>query len=223
MAADLTTVSAWEDAYLRFETPAAEIAKFQKRLNGFQQNKWPRDAKIVELFCGSGQGLVALESLGFENLTGIDISSRLLHKYQGSGKTVTADCRSIPLLDNQFDIAIVQGGLHHLPNLRTDLPTSLTEVHRILKPGGHFVVVEPWLTPFLWFVHFITLDFRLLNCVSGKLSAFHDMVRLEEDTYIPWLDSANWIKAEFLRFFDEKSVKIGWGKLAAIYKTRVAS
>jgi ubiquinone/menaquinone biosynthesis C-methylase UbiE len=223
MAAEPSTVSAWEDAYIRFETPAEEIAKFQKRLNRFNQQAWARDTQIVELFCGSGRGLVALESLGFKNLTGIDISPRLLQQYEGCGKTITADCRSIPLPDNKFDIAIVQGGLHHLQTLKKDLPTSLKEVNRILKPGGRFYVVEPWLTPFLKFVHFVTLDFRLFNRISGKFSAFHDMVRLEEDTYIPWLSSPNWIKAEFLQVFDAESVKIGWGKLSATYRTRTRS
>src|SRR5439155_8665936 len=44
----------WEAAYLRFETPEEEIQKFIGRLNRLGAPQWPRDAEIVELFCGRG-------------------------------------------------------------------------------------------------------------------------------------------------------------------------
>ena len=33
-------------------------------------------------------------------------------------------------------------------NLSTDKDAVFSDVYRVLKPGGRFVVVEPWLTPF---------------------------------------------------------------------------
>jgi hypothetical protein len=50
----------WEAAYLRFETPEQEISKFSKRLIKMGALDWSKDAKIVELFCGRGNGLHAL-------------------------------------------------------------------------------------------------------------------------------------------------------------------
>ena len=223
MKPEKSAIESWEDAYLRFETPAEEIAKFQKRLNGFHQSNWPRESSVVELFCGSGNGLVALENLGFTDITGIDISASLLSKYGGTAKTIVADCRDIPVPDSSVDIAIVQGGLHHLEGLKTDFPRTLEEVSRILKPGGRFVVVEPWMTLFLWFIHFVTLDFKAFNGLYSKFSAFHDMVRLEEETYIPWLANPAWIRTEFSRVFAREKETIGWGKLSAIYRTRLTT
>jgi hypothetical protein len=49
----------WEAAYLRFETPEQEIRKFEKRLLRLGAGAWPRDLRIVELFCGRGNGLRA--------------------------------------------------------------------------------------------------------------------------------------------------------------------
>ena len=64
----------WEAAYLRFETPEQEIQKFIRRLHHLGAEEWPRDSEIVELFCGRGNGLHALERLGFTRLEGVDLS-----------------------------------------------------------------------------------------------------------------------------------------------------
>ena len=64
----------WEAAYERFETPEEEIEKFMRRLRGFGLDRQPSDMRIVELFCGRGGGLVALERLGLTNIEGVDLS-----------------------------------------------------------------------------------------------------------------------------------------------------
>ena len=66
-----------EEAYLRFETPEQEIRKFIRRLRFMEATEWPRNAKIVELFCGRGGGVRALHSLGFTEVEGIDLSPPL--------------------------------------------------------------------------------------------------------------------------------------------------
>src|SRR5256885_9486685 len=55
----------WEAAYLRFETPEQEIRKFISRLQRLGAQRWPREAQIVELFCGRGNGLKAFVLLRF--------------------------------------------------------------------------------------------------------------------------------------------------------------
>src|SRR5712692_72481 len=111
----------WEAAYLRFETPEQEIHKFVSRLRKLGADQWPRDAEIVELFCGRGNGLSALESLGFTRLEGVDLSPRLIAQYRGPAKCVVGDCRQLPFADRSKDVLIVQGGLHHLSTLLDDL------------------------------------------------------------------------------------------------------
>ena len=70
-----SAVNPWEAAYLRFETPQEEVRKFISRLNRIGASQWPRDARIAELFCGRGNGLRALATLGFTNLEGVDLSA----------------------------------------------------------------------------------------------------------------------------------------------------
>jgi len=71
----------WELAYSRFETPEEEIRKFVKRLRQMGVEKWPRQAEILELFCGLGSGLHA-NRLGFTQVEGADLSRSLIAKYK---------------------------------------------------------------------------------------------------------------------------------------------
>jgi len=89
----------WEEAYVRFETPEQEIAKFISRLKKLGQADWKRDAQIVDIFCGRGNGLKALELLGFTNLEGVDISPELVARYDGPAKMHVADCRKRILIE----------------------------------------------------------------------------------------------------------------------------
>lgn len=202
----------WEAAYLRFETPAQEIRKFTTRLRTLGAATWPNDARIVELFCGRGNGLEALEQLGFTDLHGIDLSPRLLAKYDGPAATLCGDCRALPYTDCAMDIAIVQGGLHHLPVLPDDLALTLAEVRRVLKPGGRLVVVEPWLTPFLSIVHW-ACERRLVRRAWPKMDALATMIEHEQATYDNWLGRPDEILAILQRHFEVERVHTGWGKL----------
>jgi hypothetical protein len=100
----------WEAAYLRFETPEQEIEKFTARLLKLGAGEWPRQAEIVELFCGRGNGLHALHRMGFTRLEGVDLSARLLAQYRGGAKCYVSDCRRLPFADRSKDVLIVQGG-----------------------------------------------------------------------------------------------------------------
>ena len=183
----------WEAAYLRFETPEQEVRKFAKRLRSLGAETWSADAKIVEIFCGRGNGLLALQQVrGFQNLVGVDLSERLLEQYRGPGTLYVADCRSLPFDDASCDVIIVQGGLHHLPKLPEDLTQTIQEVRRVLRPGGRFIAVEPWMTPFLRFVHGLT-EVKPLRRIWGKLDALATMIDRERNTYECWLRSPDMI------------------------------
>jgi ubiquinone/menaquinone biosynthesis C-methylase UbiE len=114
---------------------------------------WSRQAEIVELCCGRGNGLQALSGLGFTRFAGVDLLAALISQYRGTATLYACDCRQLPFDDSSKDIVIVQGGLHHLKTLPDDLQRTLSEAARVLKDNGAFVVVEPWLTTFLAFVH----------------------------------------------------------------------
>ncbi len=206
------TVTAWEAAYLRFETCEEELRKFLRRLRKLGALTWPRDAQVVEIFCGRGNGLHALHHLGFTRVEGVDCSAALVARYSGPAKFVVADCRQLPFPDASRDIVIVQGGLHHLPELRADLEKVVSEVRRVLRPSGRFMVVEPWRTPFLRFVHWVG-SFRLARRMWAKLDALETMTELEWVTYDQWLRQPEAVLRRLEGDFATERKCIGWGKL----------
>jgi ubiquinone/menaquinone biosynthesis C-methylase UbiE len=210
-----TELDTWEAAYARFETPEQEIEKFTKRLLKLGAGEWPRSAAIVELFCGRGNGLVALTNLGFSNLTGVDYSPALLNLYQGPAQCVVGDCRSIPIEDNSQDFAIVQGGLHHLLKIPEDLDLAVADAKRILKKNGKFIVVEPWQTSFLQVVHG-ACGISLVRKLSSKTDALATMIENEKDTYFNWLSRPDEVLQVFEKHFRINLKHVGFGKIMIV-------
>lgn len=197
---------------MRFETPTREVAKFTSRLKRLGAVEWRPESRIVELCCGRGNGLRALEGLGFERAVGLDLSPSLLAHNGASSPVLIGDCRRLPLADASKDVVIVQGGLHHLEELPQDLERTLAEVRRVLRDGGLFVAVEPWATPFLSLVHFIS-ELRVARALSGKLDAFATMVEHERGCYERWLENPSAILALLRHSFEIQTLRERWGKL----------
>ena len=204
--------TAWETAFLRFESPREELAKFRQRLLRMGAPQWPKDSAIVELFCGRGNGLRALAELDFTRLEGVDNSPRLLALCPSEMTTVLADCRALPMESRSRDIVVVQGGLHHLERLPEDLELTLAEAARILRPGGRFVVVEPWQTPFLSLAHAACRS-RVLRQLWPKLDAMAEVTELERVTYEQWLAAPEAVLRCLEKHFRCERRTIGWGKL----------
>lgn len=201
----------WEAAYRRFETAEEEKQKFRRRLEKFGVSAWDKNLQVVELFCGTGNALHVWADLGFRRLEGVDLSRRLLEQYQGSAPLYVGDCRDIHLPDASRDIIAVQGGVHHLPDLRKDLPRVFAEVARVLRPEGRFLIVEPWRTPFLTLVH-SGQNNRLLRACWPRYDALATMTEREATTYFRWLGEAEFILSEFDRHFTIEKRVIAWGK-----------
>jgi ubiquinone/menaquinone biosynthesis C-methylase UbiE len=211
VAAGTLAPDPWEAAYLRFETPEQEIQKFIGRLKRLGAEEWPRDAEIVELFCGRGNGLIALQRLGFTRIEGVDLSPRLIAQFKGSAKCTVADCRKLPFADRSKDVLIVQGGLHHLPVLPDDLEQTFYEMQRVLRKDGRVMFVEPWRTPFLTFVHFVS-EIALVRRLSNKMDAFATMTEHEIRTYEQWLSQPEMIRKIARAHFVPVHESFAWGK-----------
>ncbi|MEQ9453939.1 MAG: class I SAM-dependent methyltransferase [Phycisphaeraceae bacterium] len=212
------SLATWEAAYARFETPLQERAKFRKRLRQLDALKLDRSSRILEIFCGRGNGMNAWADLGFNNVEGLDLSPRLLAQYGGPFKTHEADACKLPFNDNTFDILCVQGGLHHLPST-SHLAQSLDEARRVLKPTGRFLIIEPWETPFLRFVHSLTRT--PLRRLWPKLDALAVMIHNERTTYEAWLAAGPAILNMIEERFTFEKRTIAAGKLMAVTRPKV--
>jgi SAM-dependent methyltransferase len=67
-----------------------------------------------------------------------------LGKYPG-GMAVCGDAAQLPLRAGDVDLVLLCFVSHHLPDEVFD--RALQEVKRILRPGGHFILMDPVLAP----------------------------------------------------------------------------
>lgn len=202
----------WENAYLSFESPFQEIRKFTRRLERAGARSWPLDSRILEICCGRGNGLIALEKMGFYNLEGVDLSESLLQYYDGLAQCYLADCRHLPFDDGSRDIIIVHGGLHHLKQLPEDVAQCLAEVARVLVKDGLFIAVEPWMTPFLALVD-LACRMPFACRLFHELHAIATMNFHERDTYQRWLSKPSLIIDMLSEHFHAEKLSLRFGKI----------
>ncbi|HSL21140.1 MAG TPA: methyltransferase domain-containing protein [Vicinamibacterales bacterium] len=101
----------------------------------------PLARRGLDLGCGLGVQCRALEKYGYR-VVGIDVSQRLVQQARRGGATVAAgSALALPFQDASLDFVYAIGVLHHLPDRRAQ-HTALTEIARVLKPGGQFLVHE---------------------------------------------------------------------------------
>lgn len=207
----MTDASAWEQAYQRFETPEQEQRKFIRRLRRLGVQSWSRELRVIEVCSGRGNGLTAWQRLGFSHVCGVDLSRALVERSLWKAKCVVGDTRDLPIRTASRDIAIVQGGLHHLLSF-DDLRAALTEIRRVLRPDGRVIIIEPWTTPFLRVVHFVT-ERKIARAMSTTLDAFAAMTEEERPTYKAWLGRPAQILDAIRVEFEPLLMRERWGKL----------
>ena len=176
----------WEAAYDRFESPQAERAKFRSRLVSFGVPDLPKNLRVADLFCGRGSNLAVMEEFGFADLSGVDLSPELLSRCTAKARLYVGDCRDLKFESGSKDLVLVQGGLHHLPELPEDLERTFSEMARVLAPGGAVLFVEPCLTPFLRLAHFCC-GVPLFRKMSPHLDSLAVMIEHERTSYYQWL------------------------------------
>ncbi|MCU0913436.1 MAG: bifunctional demethylmenaquinone methyltransferase/2-methoxy-6-polyprenyl-1,4-benzoquinol methylase UbiE [Planctomycetes bacterium] len=104
---------------------------------------------IVDLATGTGDLLLSLLARHREtaHVVGLDISEGMLNLCReklrrrglaGRAELRRADAAATQLAENSFDGVTIGFGIRNTP----DVPKTLREMHRILKPGGTAVILE---------------------------------------------------------------------------------
>ncbi|MHA1925897.1 MAG: class I SAM-dependent methyltransferase, partial [Candidatus Thorarchaeota archaeon] len=80
---------------------------------------------------------------GYNSFVGIDISPDDLKKAREQFKDDSVDlmemnAETMSFPDNHFDTVCISYSIHHVENI----DTVLAEMHRVLKPGGNFIIQE---------------------------------------------------------------------------------
>jgi demethylmenaquinone methyltransferase/2-methoxy-6-polyprenyl-1,4-benzoquinol methylase len=106
-----------------------------------------RPGSILDIATGTADFAIAAAKLKPEKIVGIDLSEGMLkvgrQKIEKKGlshliELQKADSEALPFDDFTFDSAIVGFGVRNFENLEK----GLSEIYRVLRPGGVFIVLE---------------------------------------------------------------------------------
>ncbi|AOW08363.1 bifunctional demethylmenaquinone methyltransferase/2-methoxy-6-polyprenyl-1,4-benzoquinol methylase UbiE [Flavobacterium gilvum] len=111
---------------------------------------------VLDIATGTGDLAILMTQTGAKKIIGLDISEGMLEigkskieekKLSQTIEMVLGDSENIPFEDNFFDAITVAFGVRNFEHLEK----GLSEILRVLKPGGIFVVLEtsvPEKTPY---------------------------------------------------------------------------
>lgn len=144
--------------------------------------------KILDLCTGTGDLAIRLAKMSNEaqEITGYDYSEPMLdlakrkaskNKKLRPIRFLQGDAAAMPFTDGYFDAIGIAFAFRNLTFKNHDTPKFLSEIYRVLKPGGKFVIIEssqpqwPWLGGlFRFYTRFIV--FPIGSMVSGNKSAY---------------------------------------------------
>jgi len=174
-----------------------------------------RPGDVLDLATGSGDVALALrKALPAEvRITGLDFCPPMLAEAECKRSTaghsrdslrfVQGDCLSLDFPDDSFDLITIAFGLRNL----SDRTVGLSEMQRILRPGGRLLILEfsqPFffLRPFYYlylrgllplFARWVTGDRKAYEYLGSSISGFPDRFGLAEE-----LRQANFHKVGFV-------------------------
>ena len=142
-------------------------------------------AEALDVCCGTGDVAFALANAGAK-VTGCDFSEpmlqvareRLLNRRNRREEILTflqADALHLPLPPNTFDIVTIAYGLRNLADFRA----GLTEMLRVLKPGGKLLILDfgkpdfaPWRALYFAYLKLFVPLFGKIFCGNSATHAY---------------------------------------------------
>lgn len=164
--------------------------------------------QILDVATGTGDLAIAMLSLSPEKITGVDIAVQMLeigrkkilkNNYDEIISFEPADAESLPFPENSFDAVTVSFGVRNFENLEK----GLTEMKRVLKPGGTMQILEfshPSSAPFK---QLYRLYSRFFIPVAGKIISKNDQAY----SYLPESVAAFPSGADFVNILEKCGLK----------------
>ena len=156
--------------------------------------------KILDVATGTGDLAIAAMKLNPAKITGIDISQNMLEigreKIREKGfaekiELISGDSENIAFPDNSFDVAMVAFGVRNF----SDPQKGLSEMNRVLFPGGMIMVLEfskPTSFPFRQIYNFYFLN--ILPMFGRLFSKDREAYRYLPDTVMNFPDNEKFIR-----------------------------
>ncbi|MBU0567594.1 class I SAM-dependent methyltransferase [bacterium] len=128
--------------------------------------------EILEIGCASGEYLTALRDIGEFKVKGVELNSYAATKAKEKGLDVfVGTLEEAKLKAESFDLVVARHVLEHLP----DPSKTLSEINRILRPGGKFLAIVPNAATFeraifkdVWCGYEVPRHLFVFSCVTLK-------------------------------------------------------
>jgi SAM-dependent methyltransferase len=171
-----------------FITTDASIVRLKRRfdymINHMNLNPISGNINVLEIGCAEGEGLRYLvEKTGFNGI-GIDISIKFISNARKI-KDTKATFEVVDFNDektfvgemdyDKFDYIVGNGILHHL---YYNLDNSLINLHKLLKPGGKIIFIEPNLyNPYVFSIFKIPILRKVTNLEPDEMAFTNKFIK----------------------------------------------
>jgi len=94
----------------------------------------PKDARLLEVGCNTGNQLALLQKMGYRDLSGVELQPYALEIARSRTKGIAlqeGSALDLPHQDAAFDLVFTSGVLIHIAP--ADLPRALSEIHRCAR------------------------------------------------------------------------------------------
>lgn len=134
--------------------------------------RW-KPRRVLDVATGTGDlALEIQDACPDAEVIGSDFCAEMLAhaSRRGLARTLVADALDLPFADDSFDVLTVAFGLRNMADYRA----ALGEMRRVLRPGGHLLVLDfslpagPLRGPYRWYLH------RVLPKLAGWLTREKD-------------------------------------------------
>ncbi len=146
-----------------------------------------KPASVVDLCCGTGDLTLLIRKLLKETVTvtGYDFNSHMLAEAKTKAEKlaypeiefIQGDVASMPFNDAAFDCMTIGFGFRNLTFNNTRIEQHMSEIYRIIKPGGHLLILESSVPSLRLVRFFYRLYLKLVliplgGIISGSWNAY---------------------------------------------------
>ncbi len=200
--------------------------KWRNKLANLVKSTWTPgelgQKSFLDIATGTGDLAFTLEKLHPESVTAVDLSDNMLEiagkKGQKRHSKVTfsqADAENLPFPENHFDLVTVAFGVRNYE----DLEKGLSEIFRVLKPGGWFYILEfsrpgkgLFSAIYRWYSH------RLIPLLASPFSSDRKAYSYLPSSVEAFPSGDAFLENEGLSGFNEKRQFLLTGGIASIYR-----
>ncbi|MBT5856637.1 bifunctional demethylmenaquinone methyltransferase/2-methoxy-6-polyprenyl-1,4-benzoquinol methylase UbiE [bacterium] len=107
-----------------------------------------QDMTVLDVATGTGDVAILMQrTADVSRVVGVDMAEKMLDQGRQKLKTLQldqaielleGDATALPFPDGQFDAVSISFGIRNVESV----PTALSEMARVLKPGGHVIILE---------------------------------------------------------------------------------